>query len=466
MRAIALGIVLLFFGLGNAGAQAAKEHSDACVEQLRNHEDMKTYYDYMAVCMKMGVTGKPSSAQGTKGGPSFDCAKAKSASARLICSDAELSKADADIGVAYRSALNEGKDEGDRKALKSMQLAWIKTRNSKCGLDGKNNAPVEELTPAKPCLLDAYKSQKLMLVTAFTGASGGSAHGVEDNRKVRAPAKLRQQIVRKELSGANSSIRMIPRYTQFACPGCSNGIQTGKTFAALDFTSPVITGAVVCVESTSQRSEAIGIGLNITEQNAPLFSNGDYIKNLLNSIRSQAYQECLNALRKGVLLDGVSKPAERVSEYAMVTGTTAGNQPALQAFSPRLHDAWTITYNLLEKNEEARIAQIQAQAAERQSQRDAIERQREQEIAQAKIDAQSGDPLIGNWKGENMTLRITRNGSLYLVHVNNSSGPVGAYAGTYKDDQIILGGVMGNLALLSDKRQLMFSGFMFTKAGQ
>jgi uncharacterized protein len=466
MQAIALGIVLLFLGLGNAGAQAAKERSDACVEQLRNHEDMKTYYDYMAVCMKTGVVGKPSSAQSTKGGPTFDCAKAKSASARLICSDAELSKADADIGVAYRSALNEGKDEGDRKALKSMELSWIKARNSKCGLDGKNNSTVEELRAAKPCLLDAYKSQKLVLLTVFTATNSGSAHSVEANRKVRAGESADSA---EETQRANGSIRMIPRYTQFAsaCPGCSNGIQTGKTFAALDFASPALTGAVVCVESTSQRSEAISIGLNITEQNAPLFFNDDYIKNLLNNIRSQAHQECLNALRKGVLLDGVSKPAKRVPEYAMATGTApAGNQAALQAFSPSLHDGWTITYNLLQENEEARIAQVQAQAAEQQRQRDAVEIQREREIAQAKIDAQSGDPLIGTWMGQNMTLRITKNGSLYLVHVNNSSGPVGDYAGMYKDDRIILGGVMGNLALLSDKTQLMFSGVMFTRAGQ
>jgi uncharacterized protein YecT (DUF1311 family) len=467
MREIALGIMLLLFAVENAEAQAQKMRSGACVEQLRTHQDIKTSYDYLAVCMETGTAKKPST-QGTHEGPSFNCAKAESASARLVCSDAELSKADADMAVAYQSALNEGKDEGDRKALKKMQLAWIKARNSKCGLDGKNNVLLGELTPAKPCFLDAYKRQKIMLVTAFAGASVGSAHGVENNRKVRvgvAPPAYSATGTQR----ANSSIRMIPRYTKSAsaCPGCSNGIQTGKTFVALDFISPAITGAVVCVDSTSQGSEAIGIGLAITEQNAGLFFNEEYIKNLLNSIRSQAYRECSNALRKGVLLDNISMRAKGVSEYAMAIGTIpAGNQPAFQAFSPSLHDAWTITHNLLEKNERARIEQVQAHAVEQQRQRDEVERQRQQEIAQAKIDAQSGDPLIGNWKGENMTLRITKNGSLYLVHVNNNGGPVGDYAGSYKDDQIILGGELGNLALLSDKTQLMFSGVMFTKAGQ
>jgi Protein of unknown function (DUF2865) len=123
--------------------------------------------------------------------------------------------------------------------------------------------------------------------------------------------------------------------------------------------------------------------------------------------------------------------------------------------------------DMAESGEQARIAQVQALAAEQQRQRDEVERQRQKEIAQAKIDAQSGDPLIGNWKSENMiTLRITQNGSLYVVHVNNSVGPLGVYAGPYKDGQIILGRELGNLALLSDKKQLMFSGGMFTKVGQ
>jgi hypothetical protein len=93
--------------------------------------------------------------------------------------------------------------------------------------------------------------------------------------------------------------------------------------------------------------------------------------------------------------------------------------------------------DMAENGEQARIAQVQAHAAEQQRQRDEVERQRQQDIAQAKIDAQSADPLIGNWKGENLTtLRITKNGGLYLVYVNNSVGPVGVYAGPYKDGKL------------------------------
>lgn len=113
--------------------------------------------------------------------PSFNCATAKSASARLICSDAELSKADAEMGAEYRYAVNDRKDAGEKKTIRDMQLSWIKSRNSRCGLDGKTNAPIEELQSAKPCFLEEYKRQKSMLATAFSGAAAGSAHGVPDN---------------------------------------------------------------------------------------------------------------------------------------------------------------------------------------------------------------------------------------------------------------------------------------------
>ena len=101
-----------------------------------------------------------------------------------------------------------------------------------------------------------------------------------------------------------------------------------------------------------------------------------------------------------------------------------------------------------------------------EARRQQAEQQRQQEIAQARIDAQSGDPLVGNWKSQNISLRITRNGSLYLVHVDNGFAGGGDYAGPYKDDQILLGGAVGNVAVLSGKTQLVFSGTMFTKAGQ
>jgi uncharacterized protein YecT (DUF1311 family) len=86
-------------------------------------------------------------------GASFDCSKATSASARLICSDTELSKADGALGAKFKTA-SAGRDEAAKKQLVAEQLAWLRERNSRCGVGpDKANIPVEQLTGAKPCMM-------------------------------------------------------------------------------------------------------------------------------------------------------------------------------------------------------------------------------------------------------------------------------------------------------------------------
>ncbi|WP_456717371.1 MULTISPECIES: lysozyme inhibitor LprI family protein [unclassified Bradyrhizobium] len=93
------------------------------------------------------VTSQSVSAQ-----PSFNCGAAKSASARLICSDPELSNADGALGKAFQNATRGL--EGDNKKVKIQeQVTWLRERNRRCKLDDKLGVPVEELTSSKPCIL-------------------------------------------------------------------------------------------------------------------------------------------------------------------------------------------------------------------------------------------------------------------------------------------------------------------------
>jgi uncharacterized protein len=90
--------------------------------------------------------------------PSFNCASAKSASARLICSDPELSNADGALGKAFQGTVRNL--EGMEKAAKiEEQVKWIRERNARCQLDGKFAVPTEELQPFKPCVLDAINAR-------------------------------------------------------------------------------------------------------------------------------------------------------------------------------------------------------------------------------------------------------------------------------------------------------------------
>ena len=74
--------------------------------------------------------------------PSFDCAKASSSQEKLICSDADLAKLDAQLADAYSNAR---KAASDRAALLASQRAWIKQSFNACN--------------DKTCLTSAYQSR-------------------------------------------------------------------------------------------------------------------------------------------------------------------------------------------------------------------------------------------------------------------------------------------------------------------
>lgn len=86
------------------------------------------------------------------GRASFDCATAKSASARLICADSDIGRADIALSKEFRDRLSTltGKD---RDNVIADQRRWINDRNAKCGLTSKNQAPVEQLLVAKSCMI-------------------------------------------------------------------------------------------------------------------------------------------------------------------------------------------------------------------------------------------------------------------------------------------------------------------------
>ena len=63
---------------------------------------------------------------------SFDCAKAASATERAICSTVALARLDRAVAEAYRSALTEATDEGQKTALRTQQRAWLVQRNDAC----------------------------------------------------------------------------------------------------------------------------------------------------------------------------------------------------------------------------------------------------------------------------------------------------------------------------------------------
>ncbi len=101
--------------------------------------------------------------------PSFDCAKAKTAAAQLICADGELARLDGELGAAFQRRKAQI-SASDQSRFVADQLAWIKDRNTRCDLDGKNSAAIEVLTNSKPCMMKAIRERITSLAQTETTA--------------------------------------------------------------------------------------------------------------------------------------------------------------------------------------------------------------------------------------------------------------------------------------------------------
>jgi TPR repeat protein/uncharacterized protein YecT (DUF1311 family) len=108
--------------------------------------------------------------------PSFNCAQAKTAAARLICADAVLAQIDGDLGIAFQKRKAQI-SSADQSKLVSEQLAWIRDRNARCELVGKNTAVIEVLASSKPCMVTAIQQRIAYLaqteVTPAPAVAGG-----------------------------------------------------------------------------------------------------------------------------------------------------------------------------------------------------------------------------------------------------------------------------------------------------
>jgi uncharacterized protein YecT (DUF1311 family) len=104
--------------------------------------------------------------------PSFDCAKAKTAAARLICADGELARLDGELGVAFQKRKVQIVAPDQAKFV-ADQIAWIRSRNTRCGLDGKGNAAIEAIASAQPCMANAIRER-----IAFLGQTVSEPMGI------------------------------------------------------------------------------------------------------------------------------------------------------------------------------------------------------------------------------------------------------------------------------------------------
>jgi uncharacterized protein YecT (DUF1311 family) len=99
--------------------------------------------------------------------PNFDCLAVQTTAGLLICSDASLALAKEELNGLVMGLIAKLKESEAKEALSEFDR-WTRERDRKCGLEGKDNVPLQELTSSEGCLAD-YFDRKIAEVTAAKG---------------------------------------------------------------------------------------------------------------------------------------------------------------------------------------------------------------------------------------------------------------------------------------------------------
>src|SRR5262249_15240231 len=97
--------------------------------------------------------------------PNFDCLAANSTAGSLICSDPLLAEGEAELNAQTLALIGKLEEEEARQAFAEF-ARWIRERDRKCKLDGKDNVPLSELSSSEGCLADFIRGKTTEIAAA------------------------------------------------------------------------------------------------------------------------------------------------------------------------------------------------------------------------------------------------------------------------------------------------------------
>ena len=97
--------------------------------------------------------------------PNFDCLATNTTAGLLICSDPDLTLAKAELNDHVLDLVAKLKGDEARNALGEYER-WGRERDRKCGLVGKDNVPIEELSSSAGCLANYLNEKKAEVIGA------------------------------------------------------------------------------------------------------------------------------------------------------------------------------------------------------------------------------------------------------------------------------------------------------------
>jgi len=255
------------------------------------------------------------------------CRSAISASTRLLCADQDLAAADSILTLAYQDSLNSASTE-DQTLLAKEQQTWIRERNQKCGLIGKDRAPIGELLSAKQCLEDEIVARISDLRDNFQTGSISSSNSA--------------------LGGQNIII------TPVGSPADSNPSEF-PAFQKLHFSAPAtgVGGMIDCSAPPSQPVESslantpfsgkwiVRIAIDDDGNSYRMFEN-DTLSPFLDNLRVAVQAACADAIKSGRLKNTANESISELSDIFEVYSP----QGLFRAYTTSQNTPWTLQTNL------------------------------------------------------------------------------------------------------------------------
>jgi uncharacterized protein YecT (DUF1311 family) len=268
--------------------------------------------------------------------PATVCKSVKGASARLVCADPDLAAAVSVLSTALQDAQNAA-STNDQKLLAREQRAWIQQRNQKCGLIGKDHAPLPELLSAKQCLEDETKAR-------ISDLQNGSPTGSVPSPPSAPPAP----------SGQNVIVTPVTQPGDSASPPGS-GLSEFPTFQQLHFSASTdgIDGIIDCSAPPSRQLSdplantpfsgkwIVRIAINNNENSYRLFETDSWAA-FLDNLRVAVRTACTSAFKSGRLRNAANEPINELNDVFEVYSP----QGLFAAYSIGQNNSWTLQTNI------------------------------------------------------------------------------------------------------------------------
>ena len=212
----ALGVIIMGFSIALNGQVAfGDERSAECFRQfLEAHggEAPKTAQEQEAVasCRERSTIRPPGVGQPERRNeikPSFECWKAKTASARLICSDDELAQLDSKLGAVFQQRKAQ-LSSAEQSNFVHNEVIWIKDRNKRCDLVGKDNMTIEVLVTSA-CLLGEAIQSRVSELEAQISAPDGPVRRHQISLTKMASSLHQRERIHIRMSGPMFSVRWV-----------------------------------------------------------------------------------------------------------------------------------------------------------------------------------------------------------------------------------------------------------------